>query len=632
MVIVAAMASATCAETHHVSTSGNDANPGTAKLPFRTVTKAVASLGDGGTCIVHQGSYRATAAVTDYKKDAPLIIKAAPGERVVFDGREPVTGPWTRHNGNIYRAGVSGRVEQVFLADRMMVEARWPNMKFPKELWDRSRWAKAGGGSRAGVMVSPALAKTKTDWTDGLAVLNIAQQWWTWTSRVTKHSRGQERFEYDIGKLSGVFERFPFGDDRYYLTGKLAALDAPGEWYHDPEKSILYLWAPNGKAPPGDKVYVKRRDYGLVVKNSRNIHISGIHFFGCAFDLSKVEDCVVEDCRLLYPGFSREITERYAPPHRGLVSCASVAGNHNVVRNCSFGYSSGTGLRISGAYNVIENNLVHDVCWSGSLDYNALRVDGRYGEGKGNNVIRRNTLLNGGNCLLHVSGPQNIVELNHVYNGGYACLDVSLFYTSLPLCAGTEVRYNWVHGCFAPHIAIGIRGDDKTRKLRVHHNVAWDCGWEGIVVKGDENLVYNNTGFKNGKSDLLMYSGAEPDKDWHKQWPPVPEENKHSKVFNNLGRKMRGHRGRNIPPGGDFVNNREVRDVTALLRDAAKYDFRPKPGSALVDAGIVKEDCPVKFRGKAPDIGAYESGEEPWIPGITWDPEKVLDYQPRGYK
>lgn len=625
--VLAMLNSALWAATCHVAPGGDDNNPGTEAKPFKSFANAVLFLADGGTCIVHEGRYTEPINIIGYQKATPIYIKAAEGERVILDGREPVKGAWTRHSNSIYRTAVTGAVEQVFFKDQMMVEARWPNMKLPDELWDRSKWASAAEGSKEGLMVSHKLATTGVNWTGAMAVLNISHQFWTWTSPVIEHTAGEDRFRYATENLAGIMSH-RFDNDRYYLTGILAALDTVGEWHHDREQGLLYVWAPDGKQPLSGSVSVKQRHHGLVVKNSSNIHISGIHFFGCAFDLSEVSKCVIEDCHLRYPGFSREITERYKHPHRRLAPCASIKGDHNVVRKCSIGYSSGTGLRVKGAYNLIEDNLIHDVCWSGSLDYSALYIVSKSKA----NTARHNTLLNSGNVLLHLNGPDNVAELNHVYNGGRACMDVSLVYTSLPLCAGTEIRYNWVHGCYAPHIALGIRGDDKTRKLRVHHNVTWDCAWEGIVVKGDENLVYNNTGFRNGRADIMMYSGPEPHKDWHKKWPPVPEENKHSKVFNNLGWNMRGHRGKDIPPGGFFVNNHQVKYPATLLRDRSNRDFRPAPNSAIVDAGTVIDGLPSRFSGKAPDIGAYEADAEPWIPGITWDPKEVLGFVPSGYE
>jgi hypothetical protein len=42
------------------------------------------------------------------------------------------------------------------------------------------------------------------------------------------------------------------------------------------------------------------------------------------------------------------------------------------------------------------------------------------------------------------------------------------------------------------------------------------------------------------------------------------------------------------------------------LYDPARFDFRLKPGSAAVDAGVVLPNINDGFTGSAPDLGAYE--------------------------
>jgi len=42
--------------------------------------------------------------------------------------------------------------------------------------------------------------------------------------------------------------------------------------------------------------------------------------------------------------------------------------------------------------------------------------------------------------------------------------------------------------------------------------------------------------------------------------------------------------------------------------DSAVYDFRLKPGSAAVDAGVELPNITDGFAGKAPDLGALEQG------------------------
>jgi hypothetical protein len=220
------------------------------------------------------------------------------------------------------------------------------------------------------------------------------------------------------------------------------------------------------------------------------------------------------------------------------------------------------------------------------------------------------------------STPDNRVSYNHLYDGGRACKDVSLLYTHLPGVRGTEFSYNWVHDCAAPHIALGIRGDDQTRGLIVHHNVVWNIAWEAIIVKGDENVVYNNTCFHNDwdhddYGDIMLFGTPEPEKPWRKQWPLLEVQNENSLAFNNVG-TIRGNRSyRPVDYPGTALHNTTAkgRDPKELFMDLDNFDFRPAVGSPWIDAGTVPQGFDLDFNGAAPDLGACESGSEPWRAG-----------------
>ena len=170
----------------------------------------------------------------------------------MIDGSDPIAGPWSVHEGRVYRTQVDREFEQLFSDGEMLVEARWPNRSFPYQLWNRDRWATADAGSRYGKMVDADLAATGIDWTGGLAVLNVAHQFFTWTRPIVRHAAGSDTFEYPQD-LAGITryasETRPWEDDRYYLVGKLEALDAPGEWHLNRETRTLYLWLPDGSDP-----------------------------------------------------------------------------------------------------------------------------------------------------------------------------------------------------------------------------------------------------------------------------------------------------------------------------------------------------------------------------------------------
>ncbi len=612
----------------YVAPDGSDANTGTKAQPFKTIQKAARTLKPGDRCLVRAGTYRqAVRLTTSGQPGKPIRFEAAPGETVTLCGTDPVHGPWRRHKGKIYATTCKLRFPQLFVDGQMLVEARWPNMQFPAQLWDLSTWATAAKGSAYGRLVDPDLAKTGIDWTGATAVLNVAHQFFTWTRKVTRHEAGQDAFEYpkDMQGITHYAKhKKGWADDRYVLFGKLEALDAPGEWFHDTETDTLYVWLPDGSDPTNHRLQAKVRNNAFMAGKVNHVELRGFRLVGATVTFKDCDHVVIEGCRFRFPTFVRTIWDP-AGKERWLDKTL-ITGSHNTVRRCHFEFCAAGGLSLTGKDVLVEDNLIHDVSWYGSLRHVPLRTGGPHDKPGGPAVIRHNTVHSFGNAGVCFSGQKSICEYNHVYDGGLCCLDVSLVYTQLPMIEGSVIRYNWVHGCWTSRgRGLGIRGDDQTRGLTVHHNVVWDCGRDGIIVKGDRNKVCNNTVLDIGKPDtpgnyISLHTRPEPKKPWRKQWPLLKAQNQNSVIFNNAAHTITSWvHGKPFPPGDNIGHNCRAKDLK--LVDPKDRDFRPAPGSPLIDAGRVIPGITDGFKGKAPDIGAYEHGGRAWVPGITWAPD-----------
>jgi hypothetical protein len=618
------------AKTIHVDQqhpSASDENSGAVVRPLKTIGRAAAIVRPGDTVLVHGGVYRETVTLrTSGTEQSPICFAAQPGDVVTITGAEPVEGPWSVDQGSICKTHVSGPVRQLFLDGQAMVEARWPNCP-PERLWDTTCWAKAGLGSRYGKMVDPQLAATGLDLTGAIAVLNVAHQFYSWTRPVDRHAAGSDTFEYakDLDGITSYADKTKqWEDDRYYLFGKLDALDSPGEWHYDAGSETLYFWPPDGDDPGRHVVERKDRDYGLVAGGLEHVAFRGFHFFGCAFALTDADHVTIEGCHFLYPALARRLDEKGFTEDG--VGC-QISGRWNTVRQSSFAIGSTFGLKIQGQGNLVEDNLVHDFCWNGSLKFVGLSLSGKEPADDGvRNIARHNTLFNMGNAVINYRGPGNVVEYNHVYDGGLCCKDVALVYTGQPDTAGNVVRYNWVHGCRTEETqpgglqgGLGIRGDDQTRGLTVHHNVVWDCGRDGIIFKGDDNRVLNNTVFDIGTPDkpgnyVNLHTDREPEKWWRKQFPLLPVQNANSLIANNAALTIAGdNKGMPYPFEKNLLANYQGRDLK--LVDPAGMDFRPRDDSPLVDAGAVVAGYADGYVGAAPDVGAYEHGQPRWLAG-----------------
>ena len=616
---------------YYVSVQGDDQSPGTREAPFRHIQRFADMARPGDICLVRKGTYRETVRPRNGGRVGdPIRYVAYPGERVTISGTEPIKSPWSVYKGAIYQTRVDQDVEQLFVDGEMMIEARWPNMRF-EDLWERSCWASSDAGSGYEKMVDAELGKTGIDWTGAIATLNVAHQFHTWTRTVSKHSQGSDTFEYvgNMGKLSGTIGKpGHWSNDYYYLSGKREALDIPTVWFYDRSTKTLYLWAPDGKSPALHSVEVKTRDRAFEVRNRNEIHVIGFHFFACTFQFENTVHSLVDDCHLLFPVYARELSDSRGG---GSNPTTSMSGSHNIIRNCTLGYTPLAGLAMTGAYNTLTNNLIHDVCWNGSLRYPAIsmRADDRPSNEWNPTIIKGNTVYNAGSAGIGFRGQAYTIEYNYVHHCGMMSHDVAAIYTSGSSIAGSVVCYNWVHNCHpeienGQNIGLGIRADDQCRNMSVHHNVVWDVGLDSIIMKGEYHKVYNNTTFhtepkfKFGNA-IRMDTEPEPYKAWRMDAPLFSVQNAHSLVFNNLTGLIRAEFRKSTP----LVNSSSVihneLNYSPALRDSQNLDFRPRADSSLVNAGVAMPGITDHFEGQAPDIGAYEHG------GIFWKP----GYQPR---
>jgi parallel beta-helix repeat protein len=109
-------AGAAYAATFEVARSGDDANPGTAERPLKSIGKALALAGAGDTVLIHSGTYREGLLQprASGTQDKPLVIRAATGEEVVIKGSMPVSGWQEAGNGLWKRENWTINSQQLF--------------------------------------------------------------------------------------------------------------------------------------------------------------------------------------------------------------------------------------------------------------------------------------------------------------------------------------------------------------------------------------------------------------------------------------------------------------------------------------------------------------------------------------
>ena len=99
-------AACACATEYFVATDGCDGADGSAAKPWRTIGRAALVAAAGDTVTIRAGVYREWVKPANAgRPDAPIVYRAAKGERVVVTGTDPVKG-WKRRADGLWTATV----------------------------------------------------------------------------------------------------------------------------------------------------------------------------------------------------------------------------------------------------------------------------------------------------------------------------------------------------------------------------------------------------------------------------------------------------------------------------------------------------------------------------------------------
>ena len=599
---------------YYVSKSGSLSNLGTYNSPFLSVQQAVDIMEAGDICYIRQGVYHENISIDnkDGNESNPIIFTSYNNERVVFDGTVKIENEWIPYSGNIWKTEIDFDIWQLFVDNEEMVMARWPNANFEDgSIWDKeNNWAHGIIDSDEnayvnGTMIDEphgniSLENIGFDISGSVAILNVGS-FETYTREVLTHNGNT--FTYEPVDESGW--RTKHHD--YFLEKKLEFLDSEGEWFYDINSSSIYLWAPGNVNPNSLNIRGKIQSYAFDIVNSDYVEIRNIEFFGTTFKFHNCDYSKVYNCNLVYPScYKRMLGIVGVEPDMSIFTSSS----NCIVSNSAFRYTDGSAIEMYSNNNTIENCYFYHIDYS-VADLSSVMTTVRMGGS--NNIFRRNTMHKmGASSTLNV-GNASIIELNDISDSGYLQSDGALVHCMINQQPNIQVRYNWLHDT----IKYGVRFDGEGDGYGgyVHHNVIWNVQG-GIMIKGYNHNIYNNTAFDNGnKNDIIIMieQGG----------------NDGTITLNNIANKIAGHRTgtyESYPVPGNYVNNwngyETNLDIKDFLVDPENNDFRLLDSSSLIDSGIQYGDISVDYYGAYPDLGAYEHDGDHWIPGITWSVEE----------
>ncbi len=618
-------------ENYYVSKSyGNNNNDGKSiASPFKTIAKAASVMTAGDVCYIREGSYHETITMNNQSgsQGAPIVFTRYNNERVILDGTLPVDTSWTVHSGNIHKIKLPFTPWQLFVGGQEQVMARWPNAKFSDEsIWDNdNHWAKGTidddeNAYSNGTMIDAPYTNDQGESInlsaqgfdldqnnkEAIAILNTGS-FRTWSRKVTSHSGGT----FNYANTPGWKTKHHY----YYLEGRLEFLDSAGEWFFDTADSTLYLWPENNANPKNLDIRGKVQSYAFNITASEYIHIKNLEFFATTVYFYNGDNSLIYGSNFMYPSCSKRMLRVVdTQPELTLFTSGS---KDNIIRKSAFRNTDGSVIEMWGGDNMIDscyfNNIDYSVADNSSIML-TIRMNGS------DNVFSHNTIHKTGASATVKVGNSGIVEYNNLYDTGHLQSDGSMIQFTEAEQDGAICRYNWLHDSEKYGARFDHSGSADGVNGLMHHNVAWNCLSGGIMVKGNNHKIYNNTVINSGqKNDIIVLKIG---------------SNDHSGtiVKNNVAMKIANHRANDVEIDfGSYSNNwngyKETASVTAILSDTSAKDFSPKSGSSIIDAGTVISGITDGYQGSSPDMGAYESGAISWTAGHGWDVNSTFGSQ-----
>ena len=618
-------------ENYYVSKSyGNNNNDGKSiSSPFKTIAKAASVMTAGDVCYIREGSYHETITMNNQSgsQGAPIVFTRYNNERVILDGTLPVDTSWTVHSGNIHKIKLPFTPWQLFVGGQEQVMARWPNAKFSDEsIWDNdNHWAKGTidddeNAYSNGTMIDAPYTNDQGESInlsaqgfdldqnnkEAIAILNTGS-FRTWSRKVTSHSGGT----FNYANTPGWKTKHHY----YYLEGQLEFLDSAGEWFFDTADSTLYLWPENNANPKNLDIRGKVQSYAFNITASEYIHIKNLEFFATTVYFYNGDNSLIYGSNFMYPSCSKRMLRVVdTQPELTLFTSGS---KDNIIRKSAFRNTDGSVIEMWGGDNMIDscyfNNIDYSVADNSSIML-TIRMNGS------DNVFSHNTIHKTGASATVKVGNSGIVEYNNLYDTGHLQSDGSMIQFTEAEQDGAICRYNWLHDSEKYGARFDHSGSADGVNGLMHHNVAWNCLSGGIMVKGNNHKIYNNTVINSGqKNDIIVLKIG---------------SNDHSGtiVKNNVAMKIANHRANDVEIDfGSYSNNwngyKETASITAILSDTSAKDFSPKSGSSIIDAGTVISGITDGYQGSSPDMGAYESGAISWTAGHGWDVNSTFGSQ-----
>ena len=531
LTIVGAVLTACAAQAgpqFHVAPNGNDANPGTATAPFRTLTRARDAiraqrpLRDGATVVIHAGTYWLREPFDLGPEDggtagAPVVYRAAQGEAVWLNGGMPLTFAQfvPVADRTVLRRlpeAARGRVKAYRLTPRQAdtLAPGWPDTWWTErrlaalnELFadgtrlPMARWPN-DGYTTFGQIVEPAHEAGQTP---ELKYRGTRPERWDAAAGVWLYGYWRRGYRAEFVKIKAIDRKAKTiqlaarnslgnlddgGACRYFAVHLLEELDAPGEWYLDREARTLYLIPP--EAAGGMSLTLSVNPAAVIhCVGAKHIEFRGLGIECSARDGVRIEkgaDCRVVGCEVRNVAFTG----------------VSIAGDRHQVVGCDIHHTGNVGVAVSSGdrYKLVRGDAVVDNCHIHHTN-RIVRAGSRAVSIQGVGIrFSHNLVHDTGYIAVGFSGNDHVMEFNRLFRTNVESTEGGIFYTGRDWTSrGTVIRNNFMHhvedsreGCGSATRFAHL--DDSAPEIHLYGNVCYRMGGGVSICGGAANMVHDN--------------------------------------------------------------------------------------------------------------------------------------------
>ena len=513
----------------YVSFSGNDTNSGTMEKPFATIKKAkieARKINKSVNIILREGTYYLTekkmiTSQDSRSKNAPLVIKSYPGEKVVISGAIHLKLNWEVYKDGIWMA----KVNEDFLFDQLYVNGKAQRMaRYPN--YDAT--ARIFGGTSADAISPERVAKWQSP-AGGIVHTIHPSEWGSYHYIIKgKDNKNILTLERKIHNEDRKFTSLtaPMHPKSRFVENIFEELDTVNEWYYNKNIRTIYFYPPEGVNLANTSIEIPQIESLIEFKGSEEAPVENIKIEGLTFS---------HTLRTFM-----NTSERMSRGDWYIYRCGTVfmEGTQNCkIENCTFTELGGNAVFVN-SYNrdvevtgcLFKNIGASALCFCGNadaqyslrapLEERALHIGPKTNNYPANCTVYDNLMFNLGTIEKQVAGvhismarcitvshntiydvPRAGINVNDGMWGGHIIEFNDVFNTVLETADhGAFNSWGRDHDYFRAGDTLALTQRDKIAGLDVlspiiirNNRFRCDHGWDIDLDDGSQNYhIYNN--------------------------------------------------------------------------------------------------------------------------------------------